>query len=264
MEKTPKVSFLIPCKHRPEYLAQALFSCMIQTINEWEAVVVDDGDNNNEDIELCVKRMEDDRIVYVKGTGEGVGAAREKAVGIAKSNILITQDADDISYPVRAARCLEILDSKEPMCLYTKPRVFSGQMPSGKEKKLHLYNEELLLRFNFITNPGTAFTRKAYTIAGGYYERCLMIGEDYELFIRMSKAGVKFLAINEVHVCYRKHEFSATYAKKEEIMKNIDKIRRLHEISKFNDRILIDSLQEDYKEVFMNDKEMMTMWRYRE
>ena len=42
MTTPPKVSFLIPAQNRPLELKAALASCIAQSLDAWEAVVVDD------------------------------------------------------------------------------------------------------------------------------------------------------------------------------------------------------------------------------
>ena len=42
--------------------------------------------------------------------------------------------------------------------------------------------------FNFITNPGTAFTRQAFEAAEGF-EPNLTLAEDYDLYLRMAGPG---------------------------------------------------------------------------
>ena len=42
MPSTPAVSFLIPARNRPEELKAALASCLAQSCDAWEALVVDD------------------------------------------------------------------------------------------------------------------------------------------------------------------------------------------------------------------------------
>ena len=42
MSKQPEVSFLIPAKNRPLELKAALGSCLAQSLENWEAIVVDD------------------------------------------------------------------------------------------------------------------------------------------------------------------------------------------------------------------------------
>ena len=105
---TPDVSFLIPAHNRPEELKAALASCLAQSYEAWEAVVVDDH-SDSADLESLVKGFRDDRLHYTHlADGErGVSAARNRAIALARSPRLLTLDSDDLNHPHRAARCQE-------------------------------------------------------------------------------------------------------------------------------------------------------------
>ena len=42
MSNQPQVSFITPAFTRPKELRSAIFSCLSQTIEDWEIVIVDD------------------------------------------------------------------------------------------------------------------------------------------------------------------------------------------------------------------------------
>mgnify|MGYP006171393707 CR=1 FL=1 len=64
-------------------------------------------------------------------------------------------------------RCLELLQDPAPRLIYTRVRLFSSGTPHSRPKPiLQPFSAPLLERFNFITNPGTAFNRAAYAAAG--------------------------------------------------------------------------------------------------
>ena len=47
METTPKVSILIPCYNSERFIAETLDSCIEQTYNNIEIIVVDDGSTDH-------------------------------------------------------------------------------------------------------------------------------------------------------------------------------------------------------------------------
>ena len=217
----PAVSFLIPARNRPEELKAALASCLAQSCHAWEAVVVDDHSNET-DLQALVAAFGDERLRYARLTDgqHGVSAARNQAIKLAQSPRLITLDSDDLNNPHRAARCLELLDPKKPQLIYTRVRLFSADRPGGLSKRvLQPFSAALLEMFNFITNPGTAFTRKAFEAAGEGFRPSLSLAEDYDLYLRMARAGVTIRAIDEEHVSYRKHPKAPPVVAKPNCMK---------------------------------------------
>ena len=236
MPSTPAVSFLIPARNRPVELKAALASCLAQSCDAWEALVVDDH-SDTADLEELVKAFGDARLRYSHlTTGEhGVSAARNRAISLARSPRLLTLDSDDLNHPHRAARCQELLDPDHPQLIYTRVRLFSAARPSGRPKPvLQPFSAALLEMFNFITNPGTAFTRKAVEAAGGGFRPSLSLAEDYDLYLRMARAGVSISAINEEHVSYRKHPEATTRRRQAELHEAVMTVRRLNGVKPFS------------------------------
>ena len=230
-----KVSFIVPVRNRAALLRTALASCVSQSIESWEAIILDD--HSDEDIEGVVASFNDSRIRYQRQDSgcSGVAAAREAAIQVAHSDVFITLDADDINHPHRAHRCAELLALTCPRLIYTRVRFFDHKTGSNRPKPVFQpFCAQLFRYFNFITNPGTAFNRSAYEAAGGYYDHHLCVAEDYDLYLRMSKAGVQILGLDEEHVSYRKGSGSTTEGQRETIQKALESIRAKHVLPPFS------------------------------
>ena len=106
MSSPPQVSFITPAHNRPRELRAALASCLCQSLEDWEAVVVDDH-SDEADLEAVVAGFSDPRLRYhqLNSDQRGVADARNQAVALAASDRLITLDSDDLNHPHRAARC---------------------------------------------------------------------------------------------------------------------------------------------------------------
>ena len=234
MPSTPVVSFLIPARDRTKELKAALASCLAQSCDAWEAVVVDDHSNAN--LQELVQDFDDARLRYARLSADehGVSTARNRAIALARSPLLLTLDSDDLNNPHRAARCLELLDPNKPQLIYTRVRLFSESRPAGRPKPvLQPFSAALLEMVNFITNPGTAFTRRALDAAGGGFRPSLSLAEDYDLYLRMARAGVSVRAIDEEHVSYRKHPEAATHRRQAELHDAVMTVRHLNGVHPF-------------------------------
>jgi len=235
MTTAPLVSFITPAHNRPKELKAALASCLAQTLDNWEAVVVDDH-SDEADLEALVNTFNDSRIRYIRQAVErrGEAAGRETAIQDARSNILITLDSDDLNHPQRAARCLEYLKISSPRLVYTRVHHFSSSNPSGKPKPVFQpFNAKLLEMVNFITNPGTAFNRQAYKEAGGHYDTSLKLATDYDQFLRMARAGVSIIGVDEIHVSYRKHAGAVTSGAGEALHRAVMQVREQNSVEPF-------------------------------
>jgi glycosyltransferase involved in cell wall biosynthesis len=208
---------------------------LAQTLDNWEVVVVDDH-SDQADLEALIHTLSDSRVRYIsQGAGRtGEAAGRETAIAEARSNILITLDSDDLNHPQRAARCHELLKVPTPRMLYTRVHLFSNTNPSGRPKPVFQpFNAKLLEMVNFITNPGTAFNRAAYTTAGGHYNTSLKLATDYDQFLRMARAGVSMIGLDEMHVSYRKHAGAVTSGAGEALHRAVMQIRQQNNVTPF-------------------------------
>jgi len=235
MTEKPAVSFLIPAHDRPRELRAALASCLAQSCGDWEAVVVDDH-SEAADLEGVVAGFGEERLRYARLEGEerGVAVARNRAVELARSDRLVTLDSDDLNHPDRAARCSALLDPEEPQLIYTRVRLFGDDLPEGRLKRvLQPFSAPLLEMVNFITNPGTAFTRRAIQALDQGFRPELTMAEDYDLYLRMARAGVAIREVDEEHVSYRKHPGATTSRRRDELHAAVMRVRELNDVPPF-------------------------------
>jgi glycosyltransferase involved in cell wall biosynthesis len=90
-----KVSIIIPAYNVEKYLAQAIESCLNQTIKPYEILVINDGSTDKtEDIALSYIPA---GVVYNKNLeNKGIGYTRAKGVNLAKGDYICFLSADDM------------------------------------------------------------------------------------------------------------------------------------------------------------------------
>ena len=107
----PLVSVMLPCFNSAATLPLALASLAAQTLDDWECVGLDDGSTDATWNVLTVAARRDPRIRIERfATNRGRGAARQRALQLARGKYLAFQDADDWSYPTRFASEVGWLD----------------------------------------------------------------------------------------------------------------------------------------------------------
>lgn len=95
---SPLFSIVIPTYNRAELLKRCLDSVIAQTVQDWEAIVVDNYSEDN--TEEVVNSFHDFRISYLKNHNYGVIAvSRNKALDLAKGQYVCFLDSDDAWYP---------------------------------------------------------------------------------------------------------------------------------------------------------------------
>lgn len=96
---TPAVSVIIPVYNTETYLTECLDSVLNQNFRDMEILIVNDGSTDNS-LNVIRKYMAiDQRIVLLDKKNEGVAAARNAALRMAKGDYLMLLDSDDIFAP---------------------------------------------------------------------------------------------------------------------------------------------------------------------
>lgn len=94
-----KVSFIIPVYNVQQYLPRCLDSILGQTVEDWEAVCVNDGSTDGSGSILREWAARDSRIVVVDKPNGGLSDARNAGVAIARGEYIVFVDSDDYIHP---------------------------------------------------------------------------------------------------------------------------------------------------------------------
>ncbi len=199
-----RAGIVITCYNQARYLAESLQSVLEQTIDDWEAVVVDDASPDGRITRDIVDSLNDRRIRMITwGTNRGVSAARNAGIRETGATAFVCVDADDKLHPRFLERLVPILEAeREVDCTFPdllrfglRSDVLPMRVPSGKE----------LLRNVCPPGAGTLMRRSLWERIGGYDEADpLRIGlEDREFFIRAFASGCRAVHVAEPLYLYR-------------------------------------------------------------
>lgn len=94
----PKVSIIIPCYNMEKYLAECLDSVLRQTLEDWEAICIDDGSMDETARLLDGYQERDPRVRVFHQANQGVAASRNTGIGRASGEYIAFLDPDDF-YP---------------------------------------------------------------------------------------------------------------------------------------------------------------------
>lgn len=104
-ENKPKISFIVPIYNVDTYLRDCLDSILMQTMGDFEAILVDDGSPDSSGIIADEYAARDERFKVIHKKNEGVSAARNDGVDAANGEWAYFVDSDDWLEP-DAAECL--------------------------------------------------------------------------------------------------------------------------------------------------------------
>ncbi len=218
MSGLPKVSILMPVRNEERYLQAALNSLYAQTLSDWELVVVDDGSSDRTPQILAAAAGLDNRVKVIRREGGGLVAALNTGLEKCQAPLLARMDGDDISHPRRLseqAACLEANpDIGLVACSFRHfPRTSLKQgMLDYETWQNALQDHDLIANDLFVespfVHPGIMTRRTIMEQLGGY--RDCGWAEDYDLWLRMAAAGVKFTKLPHQFFFWRDHPERAT------------------------------------------------------
>lgn len=183
-------------------LPRALASALGQTLGDLEAIVVDDG--STDDSAEVAERAGDPRVRVVRaGRRAGVSAARNRGIAEARADVVAFLDADDEWLPEKLERQVALLRAapeSPPVvyCAFERSDALGGRVlgRAGDGPQGDVYRP-LLTGWHPGTASVFAVTRAALEAVGGFDEQ-LLTAEDYDLWLRLARAGHRFGCVPDV------------------------------------------------------------------
>jgi glycosyltransferase involved in cell wall biosynthesis len=93
---TVTVSVIIPCYQQAQFLSDSIASLTRQSLDSWEAIIVDDGSPDDTQSIAVSLMATDTRVRYVKKPNGGLSSARNAGLRLACGEFIQFLDADDL------------------------------------------------------------------------------------------------------------------------------------------------------------------------
>ena len=217
----PLVSVIIPVFNRSDSIAEAVNSCLAQTYDNLEILVIDDG--STEDIATALQPVLKHIRLLRQDTNRGAGAARNLGIEQASGSLIHFLDSDDLLDPDAIARKIAALQAIPDADL-----VFSGArhlvaltdynhdtprpylLPPRRARLCP--TQELLNtvchQYPFLTS--TVLVARWRILEAGLFDCDLRRGEDEELFLRLALRRIKVVGISGRTTLRRRSRLSLT------------------------------------------------------
>lgn len=211
--ENPLVSITLLSYNRDRYIAKSIDSILAQTYQNWELVIVDAGSTDNTDKIIKKYQALDNRIIYhKKDKKDGVAHDRNVSLGLCHGEYIAVLDSDDYWLAKnKLERQVDIL-LKNPKCVIVGTQVITVDQDDNILGKIinpesnDLIRESILMRNPFV-HSSVMFRATACRQLGGYDQK-VVIGEEYDLWLRMCKTG-EGLNLSDEATAYRIHTGSA-------------------------------------------------------
>lgn len=178
------------------FLMETIKSVISQDYGDFEYIIVDGGSTDGTLEIIKDFAAEDDRIRWISEHDDGISDAFNKGLALATGDIVGIINSDDIYSPGALAAVAQAYQSDPAADVFHGDMVrFQGITPLFRLKPGRIGDNvwyEMPLN-----HPATFVTRKAYALVGGF-DTTLKVAMDYELVLRLYRAGCRFCYLEQV------------------------------------------------------------------
>lgn len=206
MEKTyidGLVSVIMPVYNSEKYLIETLNSIFMQDYKDIEIVLVDDCSKDNSAKIIRELRTEHPEIVYyLQEENSGAGAARNKALELAKGQYVAFLDSDDAWMPSKLTKQINLMKNQKTAFSYTAIKMMNEKSEIIKEKrKIKEKCDYTYLLYNtMIATSSVVIDRK---VLGDFRMSLRRGGQDYATWLMLLRSGTIAYGVDEALVKYR-------------------------------------------------------------
>ncbi len=199
------VSVVIPVRDLRTYLPEAIESVLAQTVpaETVEVIVVDDGstDGSGEVAERYAPRVR-----VLRQPSRGLPAARNAGIDAASAPYLQFLDADDRLLPEKLEASLAVFAADPGVGLvYSGCRFIDERGAPLPQEGWSREEGDVLSRLVLgnLINPHMALVRRDHVVRAGGFDEGLTSLEDWDLWLRLARQGVRWRCVDRALVEYR-------------------------------------------------------------
>jgi glycosyltransferase involved in cell wall biosynthesis len=198
------------CHDPIEYYMAAIDSMMNQTYKNWEMIIVNDGDNENDAAyHKYVHDLADDRIIYISNEkNQGIPACMNQVLDIASGDFIAKMDSDDISLPDRLEKQLSYFENHSDCNVLGTMAISFGDshdlLIDYNNYSQKMRSILLMFRNSGLIHPSAMLRREFMERYNIRYDEHFRKASDYRLWVSCTQYS-KIDCLNEVLFLYRRH-----------------------------------------------------------
>lgn len=202
----------MPVFNAQDTLAESLDSILKQSLQDFEIVVVDDF-STDDSVEI-LHTYQDSRIRIIDNKSKGIVSALNIGLSKCRSNYIARMDADDVMHDTRLEKQYLALSENSDITLcatqakkFPEENIQAGYVEYMRWQNACLttqdINNQIYIESPFV-HPSVMFRKDHIVAAGAYVDG--EFPEDYELWLRLFRAGCILMKLEEVLLDWRESE----------------------------------------------------------
>ena len=218
IDDDPVVTIVVTNFNYSRFIEKCIRSCQEQaTTKPYEVLVIDDGSTDSS-LEI-VRPFVNAGVRLIELSNGGVEAASNVGFSNARADLVVRVDADDYLMPEYVETIVSQIEASDHGFAYPDYLVVGPTEQLLYEEKLPAFDEaEIQERGDFLPT-GTLYRKAVIQELGGYDESTPNCGlENYELVLKLLRAGHTGLHVPRPLFAYRRHGLNMSTRKEQEIV----------------------------------------------
>ena len=213
------VSIIMPAYNAEKYIADSIKSVLAQTYSAWELIVVDDGSTDGTAAVVKDFVSRDSRVRYIFQENGRLGKARNTGIANARGSLIAFLDSDDLWIDNKLELQVKALVENNADVVFSNAYIFSDDNPANIAETFETCVGQFsgpdffdaLVRRNQLPVLTVLLKKNALAKTGLFEEGRPYHGcEDYDLWLRLAKAGCVFYGMRDLLARYRRHNTAMT------------------------------------------------------
>ncbi len=209
------LSIIIPCYNVEQYLPATLHSLTnLQHAEDCEFIFINDGSTDNTPLLIQHFADQDPRAIYISQVNQGVSAARNAAIAVAKGQYLLCLDGDDTLIPTAVTIIRQNLQGADALLAPVstihpnKTTILTLAIPQGEYTVSQLYQSCRI----FPTAPMLVYKTDIIKAHAIRFNSAIKCGEVYDFTVSFLEYAHTIQVIHTTFYNYIMRSSSATHA----------------------------------------------------